>query len=332
MASNGLRGAWWWIDRWRRSTAYTDMTLAEQGAYRNLLDELWLRDGLLPDDDRILAKISGDALAWPEVRDRVMAHFTRVEGGLRNETHDEISAESHRRAKKQRAYRERSRGGNAPGNASGNDARNVTHSPFSVLRSPSPSPDQQNNGQRIRETRPETRSDPGLFGAPDGGAPPEEGQSKVPAKRTEARTAARMATDGGETWPSAEAVDDWNDRYGAGTAPGGKITGPLTTLVRAQAKASGRLRANEWAVSVRPAWRRYLAESTHPAPNAEDFRQHFADWREGGRGAGGNGKPSSAQLYREACEALELRDAERGRGGVPAVDGGGRPTLPGDRT
>ena len=43
-----MRAAWWWIDRWRKSTAYTDMTAEEQGVYRNLLDELWLRDGVLP--------------------------------------------------------------------------------------------------------------------------------------------------------------------------------------------------------------------------------------------------------------------------------------------
>jgi uncharacterized protein YdaU (DUF1376 family) len=88
------RAGWWWIDRWRKSTAYTDMTLAEQGAYRNLLDELWLRGGLLPNDERILAKISGDALSWPSVREAVMCRFEVTADGrsLRNETHDEVAA------------------------------------------------------------------------------------------------------------------------------------------------------------------------------------------------------------------------------------------------
>jgi hypothetical protein len=40
----------WWIDRWRKSTAFTDMTLSNR-AYRNLLDECALR-GPIPDDDR----------------------------------------------------------------------------------------------------------------------------------------------------------------------------------------------------------------------------------------------------------------------------------------
>jgi hypothetical protein len=42
-----MRAAWWWVDRWRKSTAYTDMTAEQQGVYRNLLDELWLRGGVL---------------------------------------------------------------------------------------------------------------------------------------------------------------------------------------------------------------------------------------------------------------------------------------------
>ena len=86
-----MRAAYWWIDRWRKSTAYTDMTLAEQGAYRNLLDELWLRDGLLPLSDRAIAKISGDAIEWPKLREVVMARFIRTPQGYRNETHDAVS-------------------------------------------------------------------------------------------------------------------------------------------------------------------------------------------------------------------------------------------------
>lgn len=89
-----MHAAWWWIDRWRKSTAYTDMTLAEQGAYRNLLDELWLRDGLLPNDERILAKICGDAMSWATVRTAVLARFEVSDQGLRNPTHDEVSARS----------------------------------------------------------------------------------------------------------------------------------------------------------------------------------------------------------------------------------------------
>lgn len=98
-----MRAGYWWIDRWRKSTAYSDMTLAQQGAYRNLLDELWLRDGLLPDDERILGKIAGDATEWVSVRDVVMARFIKTADGWRNETHDEVAEASDRYVESQRA-------------------------------------------------------------------------------------------------------------------------------------------------------------------------------------------------------------------------------------
>lgn len=93
-----LRGLWWWTDRWLRSTAFTDMNLEQQGAYRNLLDAACLRDGLLPADDYALAKMCGDALAWDRVRDVVLRWFTLTEDGYRNETLDAVMAESQRRA------------------------------------------------------------------------------------------------------------------------------------------------------------------------------------------------------------------------------------------
>lgn len=131
-----LHALWWWIDRWRKSTAYTDMTLEEQGAYRNLLDEAHLRGGPLPDDDRILAKASGDAIAWPRVRAAIMARFVKHADGWRNATLDDILRESQRRADKQRRWRE-SKAGNGNGNAKGNNHGNKGGSP-----SPSPSPSQ----------------------------------------------------------------------------------------------------------------------------------------------------------------------------------------------
>lgn len=91
---DGLRGAWWWIDRWRQSEAYIDFTLAQQGAYRNLLDELWLRGGVLPDDERTLARASGDPLEWPDMRDRVMSKFYRAEGGWRHSVVDQVMEKS----------------------------------------------------------------------------------------------------------------------------------------------------------------------------------------------------------------------------------------------
>lgn len=89
-----LTALWWWIDRWRKSTAYTDMTLAEQGAYRNLLDEATLRGGPLPTDERVLAKACGDPTKWKRVRHKVMSHFYQAPDGWRNETLDSVLARS----------------------------------------------------------------------------------------------------------------------------------------------------------------------------------------------------------------------------------------------
>jgi uncharacterized protein YdaU (DUF1376 family) len=121
-----MTGLYWWIDRWRTSTAFREMTLEEQGAYRNLLDEASLCGGALPDDERILARACGDATRWPAVRERVLAKFTHTATGWHNETLDAVLRESRRRAKKQRHYRAgqgNGRGndhGNARGNARGN--------------------------------------------------------------------------------------------------------------------------------------------------------------------------------------------------------------------
>lgn len=148
-----MRASWWWIDRWRSSPAYTGMTLAEQGAYRNLLDELWIRDGVLPKDDRVLARACGDPSEWEAVRAVVMAQFTESPDGYRNATHDEVAGESKRRAAKQKSYRDR----RVTGGVTSNVAPNVTHSP-----SPSPSPDQEpEQSQELRSFLFDVETTPG---------------------------------------------------------------------------------------------------------------------------------------------------------------------------
>ena len=102
-----LLGLYWHIDRWRKSTAYTDMTLEQQAGYRNLLDEAWLRGGVLPLDDRILAKACGDARRWTAIKKTVLARFHKRRDGWHNETLDEVLAQSTRRVVNQRNYRER---------------------------------------------------------------------------------------------------------------------------------------------------------------------------------------------------------------------------------
>lgn len=139
-----LTGLWWWIDRWRKSTAYADMTLDEQGAYRNLIDEAHLRGGAIPNDERILAKACGDALAWKKVRVAVLARFYTAEDGLHNETLDEVMAESAKRARKQADYRNRRNGGgnetrlqsdNPPGNGADNKALPPVPVPVNKIKS-----------------------------------------------------------------------------------------------------------------------------------------------------------------------------------------------------
>jgi len=100
-----VRALYWWIDRWRKSTAYTDMSLEEQAAYRNLLDEAALRGGALPFNERALAKASGDATRWHKVRKVVMNRFTKHDDGWHNETLDQVLKETHSRAERARHAR-----------------------------------------------------------------------------------------------------------------------------------------------------------------------------------------------------------------------------------
>ncbi len=138
-----LTALFWWIDRWRKSSAYMDMTLEEQGAYRNLLDEAHLRGGPLPNDPRILAKACGDALAWPRVQINVMARFELRPDGWHNATLDSILHESLRRARKQANYRARNKAGIGHGNEPGSENRispRAGNNNGNAGGSPSPSP------------------------------------------------------------------------------------------------------------------------------------------------------------------------------------------------
>ena len=118
-----VRALYWWIDRWRRSTAFMDMSLEEQGAYRNLLDEAALRGGALPLDERTIAKASGDAIRWPKLKATVMKRFTKQADGWHNETLDKVLRETTLRATRQRKWR------NTSHNAGHNAGRNEGHSP-----------------------------------------------------------------------------------------------------------------------------------------------------------------------------------------------------------
>jgi uncharacterized protein YdaU (DUF1376 family) len=120
-----VTGLYWHIDRWRKSTAYSEMTTEAQGAYRNLLDEATLRDGGITADETVLAFVAcrGEVKVWRRVREAVLARFElREDGKLYNRTLEQVLATSQKRIDKQQRYRDRvaAERGNAPGNASRN--------------------------------------------------------------------------------------------------------------------------------------------------------------------------------------------------------------------
>ena len=93
-----MRAAWWWIDRWRKSTAYIEMTAEEQGLYRNLLDAVWLfDDGIIPDNQRCLVVASGgDPEAWARSGEKVLRWMQRKGRGWTNTTALGVKTETQR--------------------------------------------------------------------------------------------------------------------------------------------------------------------------------------------------------------------------------------------
>lgn len=102
-------GLYWHIDRWRQSAAYVEMTVEEQGAYRNLLDEATLRDGGIPNDERLLARVScgGDTRVWKRVKAACLRRFELRDGVLVNGTLEKVLRASQTRIDRQQRYRDR---------------------------------------------------------------------------------------------------------------------------------------------------------------------------------------------------------------------------------
>ena len=66
------------IDAWRGSAAVQDMTDAEYRAYHNLLmAQFESEDGMLPDDEKELAKLSRKRAEWQNIREVVLEQFER---------------------------------------------------------------------------------------------------------------------------------------------------------------------------------------------------------------------------------------------------------------
>lgn len=71
------------------------------------------------------------------------------------------------------------------------------------------------------------------------------------------------------SWTS-EACDDWNGRFGAATAPGGRIGAGLKAIV-----------AKYGWEQIRPAWQRYLEEKEPDFASPQDFAQKLGVWLSG---------------------------------------------------
>jgi uncharacterized protein YdaU (DUF1376 family) len=79
----------WYPADYLRDTRH--LTTEQHGAYRLLLDECWMREGLLPDDDEVLARLVLQSPArWGKMKGVVMAFFVWTPEGWR---HRRVSAE-----------------------------------------------------------------------------------------------------------------------------------------------------------------------------------------------------------------------------------------------
>lgn len=83
------------------------LNATQHGAYLLLLFATFKR-GFLPDDERVLARITRmSTRAWKRERGPVLALFQRVEGGFRHKRIDAERAEAERLASRARASRDR---------------------------------------------------------------------------------------------------------------------------------------------------------------------------------------------------------------------------------
>ena len=143
------------------------MTAEQQGLYRNLLDEIWLRpNNIIPDDPRILAKISGDGEAWARSGPTVLKWMVQVDGGWTNKTALGVIAMATHRAERQVRYRqrvadERNARRNEDHNATHNAGHNADHNGgHNKGRSPSPSPSLKIKKEEVEEEKREKRAKP----------------------------------------------------------------------------------------------------------------------------------------------------------------------------
>jgi uncharacterized protein YdaU (DUF1376 family) len=286
-----MRQVGWWVDRWRKSTAFTDLSLEEQGAYRNLIDEVYLReDGVIPEES--LAKACGDPIAWPRVRAKVLTKMKKVPTGWTNETASDLKNQSkassmaaelagRASAKSRRHHESRGDAGRWLPNVEPNDPPNA-----SPNGQPNESPNDRPNENRTPYPYPLP------YSVTVSGTDTDDGK-KQPASLTAARS-----------W-NQEACEDWISAY-EGTAPGARITKALRPIVRSVGKTltvwTGTLGlatidAAGWK-RVRPVWQAFLRETNARYASPEKFAQAFGAFeKRGGRAASGGRMEATRRAF-----------------------------------
>jgi len=134
-----------------------------------------------------------------------------------------------------------------------------------AMVAPVPAPQGRRSDPRHSGTGATDDSDPRHSGA----VRTQEGPIDHDVKRRVAARIVRKTPRRGTEGPWVKlACEDWNARFGSGSAQPGRIAGGLAPVVN----------ANGFDV-IRPAWQRYLRGTGHPAPSAQDFAAHWSDWR-----------------------------------------------------
>ena len=161
-----LRGALWWIDRWRSSSAYMDLSAEAQGLYRNLCDEVWLRDGnVIPEGS--LARASGFPELWKKHRVAILAHMTEQGGGWTSATALEVIKQSEDLRERQRSKGKKRAAGASRGlegtfQPDGQPGASREVQPKATLPSPSPSPSPEQGQEQEQTTDSSTPPAPSL--------------------------------------------------------------------------------------------------------------------------------------------------------------------------
>jgi len=223
--------------------------------YRDLLDEVWLREGgVIPDDDRVLGLIVGDPERWKVLRGSILSRFRRVKGGWTNDTAQEVMGQAKRRRDNQKAYRDRLHSNNKSDNGADNDRDNDSdNTTDNNPDSPSPSPNVLRTtavpSLRSGDIQPPVVSVQAPFQAADN---PLVAVERAPVV----------------AW-SREACDCWIARFG-GTAPGGQIGKAMKPLVD----------RHGW-LAVRAAWQSYLGQTEAEYASPTRFASTFGRWSGG---------------------------------------------------